>query len=98
MVYTTIQVDQISEAFDILQANNALSPDITAAQLWHDVKPYLVAIPGIIALATLVMGFLSWKIYQEYAWDILKNIGADYRMKKRFLHYQVYLLSFVLAY
>jgi hypothetical protein len=90
MVYTTIQVDQISEAFDILQANNALSSDITAAKLWHDVKPYLVAIPGIIALATLVMGFLSWKIYQEYAWDILKNIGADYRMKKRFLHYQIY--------
>ncbi|KAF4949496.1 hypothetical protein FGADI_8873 [Fusarium gaditjirri] len=91
MVYTTIQVDQISEAFDILEKNNALKRGMTAAELWHDVKPYLVAIPAIIALATLVMGFLSWKIYQEYAWDILKNIGADYRMKKRFLHYQIYI-------
>lgn len=92
MVYTTIQVDQIKEAFDILGAKNALRPGMPSAELWHDVKPYLVAIPAIIALATLVMGFLSWKIYQEYAWDILKNIGADYRMKKRFLHYQVCLV------
>jgi NADH:ubiquinone oxidoreductase subunit 6 (subunit J) len=91
MVYTTIQVDQIKEAFDILGEKNALRPEMPAAELWHDVKPYLVAIPAIIALATLVMGFLSWKIYQEYAWDILKNIGADYRMKKRFLHYQIYI-------
>lgn len=100
MVYTTIQVDQIKEAFDILGAKNALRPEMPAEQLWHDVKPYLVAIPAIIALATLIMGFLSWKIYQEYAWDILKNIGADYRMKKRFLHYQVCFilgLSFILV-
>lgn len=89
MVYTAIQVDQIKEAFDILGAHNALEKNVTAADLWGDVKPYLVAIPAIIALATVGMIFISWKIYQEYAWDILKNIGADYRMKKRFLHYQV---------
>lgn len=89
MVYTAIQVDQIKEAFDILGAHNALEKGVTAADLWDDVKPYLVAIPAIIALATVGMIFISWKIYQEYAWDILKNIGADYRMKKRFLHYQV---------
>lgn len=91
MVYTAIQVDQIKEAFDILGEHNALEKGVTAADLWGDVKPYLVAIPAIIALATVGMIFISWKIYQEYAWDILKNIGADYRMKKRFLHYQIYI-------
>ncbi|KAF5021592.1 hypothetical protein F66182_6374 [Fusarium sp. NRRL 66182] len=91
MVYTTIQVDQILEAFDILDKNGALVDAMTSAELWKDVKPYLIAIPAIIALATVIMGFLSWKIYQEYAWDILKNIGADYRMKRRFLHYQIYI-------
>ncbi|RSM07745.1 hypothetical protein CEP52_005065 [Fusarium oligoseptatum] len=91
MVYTAIQVDQIKEAFDILGMHNALEKDVTAADLWGDVKPYLVAIPAIIAAATVGMIFISWKIYQEYAWDILKNIGADYRMKKRFLHYQIYI-------
>lgn len=91
MVYTAIQVDQIREAINILGskdlAQKALKED--ADKLWSDMKPFLVAIPPIIAVATVSMGFVSWKIYQEYAWDILKNIGADYRMKKRFLHYQV---------
>ncbi|KAM5355375.1 hypothetical protein ACJ41O_002021 [Fusarium nematophilum] len=91
MVYTATQVDQIQEAFDIMGEHNALEANTTAEELWGDVKPYLIAIPAIIALATVAMVFFSWKLYQEYAWDILKNIGADYRMKKRFLHYQVYI-------
>lgn len=89
MVYTTIQVDQIKEAIQVLRDNAALADKITAPVLWADVRPYLIAIPCIIAFATVCMAFISWKIYQEYAWDILKTIGADYRMKKRFLHYQV---------
>ncbi|KAH7155581.1 hypothetical protein B0J13DRAFT_545874 [Dactylonectria estremocensis] len=91
MVYTTIQVDQIREAIRVLKNNNAIAPSTTDVELWADVKPYLIAIPCVIALATVGMAFLSWKIYQEYAWDILKTIGADYRMKKRFLHYQIYI-------
>ncbi|KAH6900339.1 hypothetical protein B0T10DRAFT_25187 [Thelonectria olida] len=89
MVYTAIQVDQIHEAIQILGERNALKE--AYKDLWDDMKPFLVAIPAIIAVATVSMGFISWKIYQEYAWDILKNIGADYRMKKRFLHYQIYI-------
>lgn len=91
MVYTTIQIDQIQEAIGVLKKFNALETNITAMELWDDIRPFLIAIPCIIALATVGMGFISWKIYQEYAWDILKNIGADYRMKKRFLHYQIYI-------
>lgn len=89
MIYTALQIDQIREALDILQQYNGFEANVTADGLWQKMRPYLVAIPAIIALATVAMAFVTWKIYQEYAWDILKNIGADYRMKKRFLHYQV---------
>lgn len=89
LVYTAIQIDQIKVAIEILDANSALKDGITAPQLWSEVRPYLIAIPAIIALSTIIMIFIAWKLYQEFAWDILKNIGADYRMKKRFLHYQV---------
>ena len=89
MIYTTLQVEQIKTALRILQRKNALEVDETAAGVWRDVRPYLVAIPAIIALGTVGMAFICWKLYQKFAWDILKNIGADYRMKKRFLHYQV---------
>ncbi|TDZ32048.1 UPF0658 Golgi apparatus membrane protein [Colletotrichum spinosum] len=89
MVYTAIQVDQIAEAIAELKNLNALkNPN---EDMWADVKPYLVAIPCILAFGTITMGLTAWKLYQVFAWDILKTIGADYRMKKRFLHYQIYI-------
>ncbi|OAA81239.1 hypothetical protein LEL_00784 [Akanthomyces lecanii RCEF 1005] len=91
LVYTAIQVDQIQMAVTVLGDKNALAPGITSHVLWGDIKAFLVAIPAIIALSTICMAFCAWKLYQEFAWDILKNIGADYRMKKRFLHYQIYI-------
>ena len=87
LVYTVIQIDQIQEA--ISQLIDLGSIKETAVDIWDDIKPLLIAIPCILGLSTLLMGFISWKLYQEFAWDILKHIGADYRMKKRFLHYQV---------
>ncbi len=89
LVYTAIQIDQISNAVNILKANNVIITKPGETDLWPIMRPYLVAIPIIIAVATILMGFIAWKLYQEFAWDILKQIGADYRMKKRFLHYQV---------
>ena len=95
LVYTAIQIDQINNAVTILGDKNAIiiKPPVVngspAADLWATMKPSLVAIPIIIAVASVFMAFISWKLYQEFAWDILKQIGADYRMKKRFLYYQV---------
>jgi hypothetical protein len=88
LVYTAIQVDQIAEAIQVLKevASALKLPD---KEIWDSIRGFLLAIPCIIALCTLAMGFVAWKLYQEFAWDILKHIGADYRMKKRFLHYQV---------
>lgn len=89
LVYSALQVEQIQVALGILEDNGALAHGITAAMLWDDIKAYLIASPVIIAVATIGMVYFAWKLYQQFAWDILKNIGADYRMKKRFLHYQV---------
>jgi hypothetical protein len=87
LVYTGIQIEQIKEAVDILKNKGAMTVD----NLWTDVKPLLVAIPCVLALTSILLGIIAWKLYQEFAWDILKHIGADYRMKKRFLYYQVYI-------
>lgn len=89
VVYTAIQVDQISMALSVLEEYNSMKPGYTIEGVWEDIRPYLIAIPTVIALVTVCMIFITWKLYQEFAWDILKTIGADYRMKKRFLHYQV---------
>ena len=89
LVYTAIQLDQIDMAIGVLNDHGALKLGITAGDIWSDIRAYLIAVPAVIALATVMMIFIAWKLYQEFAWDILKNIGADYRMKKRYLHYQV---------
>ncbi|KAL2891044.1 UPF0658 Golgi apparatus membrane protein C23H3.04 [Ceratocystis lukuohia] len=70
---------------------NVLKDELPASHYWADISGYLIAMPCFCAVTTLCMIFAAWKLYQEFAWDILKYIGADYRMKKRFLHYQVYI-------
>lgn len=89
LIYSALQLEQIQMALGILEVNGALEQGITSAMLWDDIKAYLIATPVIIAVTTIIMVYITWKLYQQFAWDILKNIGADYRMKKRFLHYQV---------
>jgi hypothetical protein len=89
LVYTGLQIDQIQLAIGVLGDNHALETGITSALLWSDLKAFLIAIPVVVGAVTICMAFITFKLYQEFAWDILKNIGADYRMKKRFLSYQV---------
>lgn len=85
LIYSALQIDQIRVAIARLKQYNAFED----LDVWEEVQGVLIAMPCIIALASVVLSFIAWKLYQEFAWDILKHIGADYRMKKRFLHYQV---------
>ncbi|KAL7620281.1 hypothetical protein AAE478_009274 [Parahypoxylon ruwenzoriense] len=87
LVYSALQIDQIQEAINILKRYDAFWD----LNIWSEVQGVLIAIPCIISLVTIAISLTAWKLYQEFAWDILKHIGADYRMKKRFLHYQVYI-------
>lgn len=98
MVYTAIQIEQIQEAITDLSAAGAMTGQYTTAlgkavsasdALWSEIQGFLIAIPIVLAIGTIVMSWIAWKLYQVFAWDILKQIGADYRMKKRFLYYQV---------
>ncbi|KAH7027668.1 uncharacterized protein B0I36DRAFT_364840 [Microdochium trichocladiopsis] len=87
LIYTSIQISDIGIAIDKLRDVNI----IRGFDTWWSVHPMLVAIPCILAVGTISFALIAWKLYQEFAWDILKHIGADYRMKKRFLHYQIYI-------
>lgn len=98
MVYTAIQIEQIQEAITDLSAAGAMTGQYTTSSgkvvsaadaLWGEIQGFLIAIPIVLAVGTILMSWIAWKLYQVFAWDILKQIGADYRMKKRFLYYQV---------
>jgi MFS family permease len=86
LLYGAVQIEQIKEAIFSLAEE-----EFVHKQIWSDTMPFLIAIPSIIAVATIALGFISWKLYDEFAWTIYKRISADLRMKRRYLQYQVYI-------
>jgi hypothetical protein len=86
MVYAAIQYDQIRDAAIALDEQNFIPSDF-----WVDVKAMLIAVPVLMAAATIAFAFVAWKLYDEFAWTIYKNISADLRLKRRYLTYQIYI-------
>ncbi|KAI9706159.1 MAG: hypothetical protein M1820_004920 [Bogoriella megaspora] len=90
LVYAAVQVGQINDAVKGLDVDGNTTGDIDP-NLWAQIKPFLVAVPCVLALGTIVMSFLAWKLYDEFAWTIYKHISADLRLKRRYLIYQIYI-------
>ncbi|KAL8717191.1 MAG: hypothetical protein Q9225_005539 [Loekoesia sp. 1 TL-2023] len=86
LIYAAVQMDQIHDAVTLLNKKNHIDSSV-----WHTVRPYLIAIPCIIALGTVLMAVVAWKLYDEFAWTIYKHISADLRMKRRYLTFQIYI-------
>ena len=84
LIYAAVQMDQIKKAVNALISLNDINLNV-----YPTAKPFLVAIPCILALGTVLMSFIAWKLYDEFAWTIYKHISADLRMKRRYLTYQV---------
>lgn len=90
LIYASLQVDQIKKVIIQLESQKPVGLKANTT-LWTDIQPFLVAVPCIIAFFCLVMSFIAWKLYDEFAWTIYKQISADLRMKRRFLAYQIYI-------
>lgn len=83
-IYTAIQKDQVKTAVSNLVTGRFITWDY-----WDAVDSYLTALPCVVALGTIILGIIAWKLYGEFGWNIYKKIGADRRMKNRYLIYQV---------
>ena len=84
LVYGAVQAQQIKDAVLTLEEHHKISP-----AMWPESKPFLIAIPILVALGSVVMIFIAYKLADEFAWTIYKHISADLRMKRRYLAYQV---------
>jgi hypothetical protein len=82
LIYGAVQMEQIKQAV-ILLGN--------ASEIWGQTKPFLIAIPVILAFGTGFLSVAAWKLYDEFAWTIYKHISADLRMKRRYLTFQIYI-------
>lgn len=86
LIYGAVQMEQIRQAVQALAAVG----DIDFA-IWGQTKPFLIAIPCILAVCTGLLSVAAWKLYDEFAWTIYKHISADLRMKRRYLTFQIYI-------
>jgi hypothetical protein len=86
LIYGAVQMEQIKQA--VLQLFSAGDIDL---RIWNQTRPFLIAIPCILALGTVLLAVAAWKLYDEFAWTIYKHISADLRMKRRYLAFQIYI-------
>ena len=86
LVYAAVQKNQITDSVRHLAEENDLLP---TSHIARDTRPFLVALPCLVALGTLLLSIVAWKLYDEFAWSIYKHISADLRMKRRYLTFQV---------
>jgi hypothetical protein len=84
LIYAAVQMEQIHDAVNGLMRTRNMNESV-----WVATKPFLIAIPCVIAVGTIAMSFVARKLYDEFAWTIYKHISADLRIKRRYLTYQV---------
>ncbi|KAK6392777.1 hypothetical protein LTR65_003550 [Meristemomyces frigidus] len=86
LIYAAVEMNQVDQAVGQLVTMADIAPGT-----WGHLRPFLIAAPCVIALGTVLLGLVAWKLYDEFAWTIYKHISADLRLKRRFLTYQIYI-------
>ncbi|GAB7364657.1 hypothetical protein MBLNU230_g5459t1 [Neophaeotheca triangularis] len=89
LIYSAVQIDQVREAVAQLRDDGHLVEG--EEDLWAQLRPFLYAEPCVIGLGMVLLSITAWKLYDEFAWSIYKNVSADLRLKRRYLTYQIYL-------
>lgn len=50
--------------------------------LYGEIAGWIIAIPVIGGIVSILMAYLTWLIYKEFGWEIFKLIGADLGLKR----------------
>lgn len=78
--YSMAEVIEVRSAVNDLRIHMPASGTLlTAAE-----SGLLVAIPAVLAITTLGLCFLAWKLSQMFAWTIYKSFSADMDIRKRY--------------
>lgn len=84
LVYAGIQYDQTQDStrLDEFKSSNFITGST--------VKSLLIAVICITASDCVFQGFMTYKLYKEFNWDIFKKLGADLRLKTALRDYLLF--------
>jgi len=79
LVYSIVQIEEVRDAFIKIGSMDSI------------VSALSIVVPVMIGLTEIMYIYLAWKLYREFGWVIFKSLGADRRIKKMYLAYQVFI-------
>ncbi|CAI2168290.1 3889_t:CDS:2 [Funneliformis geosporum] len=82
----------IVQMIEVKVNGNAMESKCLGLIIEH--KFLIFEFPHVVTLTILaiVLGFLSYKLYQQFGWNIYKKIGGDIDMQKRFKTYLIFVM------
>ncbi|KAJ5921750.1 hypothetical protein N7454_009224, partial [Penicillium verhagenii] len=86
LIYGVIQTKEIKDTLTNLSGST-----VNANALWIDYRIALILVPVVLAVGTVCMSVVTWKLRAEFSWTIYKSISADLQMSWRYTTYQVYI-------
>ena len=91
VIYAAVQIKSIRDSASRVQSEvfRKGKSRNNVDKFLKDTRPYLTAIPCILSVGSIAMCFVAYKLYNEFAWTIYKQISADLRLKRRYLAFQV---------
>jgi len=55
-------------------------------------QPYLITVAVIMLVFAVTFAIQAWTLYQEFGWIVFKKIGADLRMRRMYMVYQIFIM------
>lgn len=87
IIYAGIQYNQIVDIADSVSDPHMLTPG--------QIKGFLIAIPCIIGIESILLLLFTWRLYYEYNDDIFKKLGPD-KSVKRYLRHLLFFETIIL--
>ena len=84
LVFGIVQTKEIKNTLTSLEGSLN-----SGNNLWKMYLVELILVPVFLAIGTVVMMFVTWKLRAEFSWTIYKSISADLQMNRRYTTYQV---------
>jgi len=84
LIYAVVQI------FEIRSTLPGLTSGTESPIFDIPINILIIIIPFVVALAELAYVILGWSIWREFGWKVYKLLGADRRIKRLYMHYQIF--------